>query len=132
MRWSEEDLLNYIRSPEAKTASRRSRARGLEPTEKDLKEIPEATDKELARAKRAGTGERVTKRTREEIRKYINSPEFKAFEDELNNARRPVKQPVTVRLDPDVIDWLKSKPGPYQTRLNHILRVLMRREREGA
>jgi uncharacterized protein (DUF4415 family) len=38
------------------------------------------------------------------------------------------KQSVSVRLDPDVLDWLKSKGAGYQTRLNAILRAVMDQE----
>jgi uncharacterized protein (DUF4415 family) len=40
------------------------------------------------------------------------------------------KRPVTVRLDTDVIDWLKSKGNGYQTRMNAMLRALMESERK--
>jgi uncharacterized protein (DUF4415 family) len=37
---------------------------------------------------------------------------------------RPIKQPVTIRLDADVIDWFKAKvpEGGYQTEINRVLR----------
>ena len=38
---------------------------------------------------------------------------------------RPVKQQVTVRIDADVIDWLKQQGKGYQSRLNSILRQAM-------
>ena len=38
---------------------------------------------------------------------------------------RPVKKPVTVRLDADVVAWLKSQGDGYQTRLNKLLRAAM-------
>lgn len=41
---------------------------------------------------------------------------------------RPVKQSTTVRLDADVLRWLKAKGKGYQTRLNAILREAMMRE----
>ena len=41
---------------------------------------------------------------------------------------RPVKQSTTVRLDADVLQWLKGKGRGYQTRLNAILREAMMRE----
>jgi uncharacterized protein (DUF4415 family) len=41
---------------------------------------------------------------------------------------RPVKQSTTVRLDADVVAWLKAKGKGYQTRLNAILREAMMRE----
>ena len=37
----------------------------------------------------------------------------------------PAKQQVTVRLDTDVLDWLKGYGKGYQTRINRILRAAM-------
>jgi uncharacterized protein (DUF4415 family) len=38
---------------------------------------------------------------------------------------RPVKQQLTVRLDADVVAWLRQKGKGYQTRLNRVLREAM-------
>ena len=38
---------------------------------------------------------------------------------------RPVKQSTTIRIDSDVLAWLKSQGKGYQTRLNSILREAM-------
>ena len=38
---------------------------------------------------------------------------------------RPVKQPVSIRLDADVLAWLKSQGSGYQTRVNTLLRKKM-------
>ena len=38
---------------------------------------------------------------------------------------RPVKQQVTLRLDADVIAWLRMQGKGYQTRLNNLLRAAM-------
>jgi len=38
---------------------------------------------------------------------------------------RPIKKPVTVRLDADVIAWLKKQGKGYQTRINALLRAAM-------
>ena len=38
---------------------------------------------------------------------------------------RPVKQATTVRIDADVLQWLKSNGKGYQTRINTILRDAM-------
>jgi uncharacterized protein (DUF4415 family) len=38
---------------------------------------------------------------------------------------RPVKSQLTVRLDNDVLAWLKAKGRGYQTRINAILRRAM-------
>ena len=42
---------------------------------------------------------------------------------------RPVKEQLTVRIDADVIQWLKSGNTRYQTRLNEILREAMLHDR---
>lgn len=44
---------------------------------------------------------------------------------------RPVKQQLTVRVDADVIAWLRAGGDGYQTRLNAILRKAMVEERAG-
>ena len=38
---------------------------------------------------------------------------------------RPIKKPVTVRLDADVLAWLKAQGKGYQTRINILLRAAM-------
>ncbi len=38
---------------------------------------------------------------------------------------RPVKQQLTVRIDADVVEWLKGQGKGYQSRLNTILRSAM-------
>jgi len=37
----------------------------------------------------------------------------------------PVKKQLTIRLDADVLDWLRGHGRGYQTRINRILRVVM-------
>ena len=37
----------------------------------------------------------------------------------------PVKRQLTIRLDADVLAWLKGQGKGYQTRINRILRVVM-------
>ncbi|MBL4827979.1 MAG: BrnA antitoxin family protein [Spongiibacteraceae bacterium] len=39
--------------------------------------------------------------------------------------RVPSKQPVTLRLDSDVLVWFKSQGQGYQTRINKLLRSYM-------
>ena len=41
---------------------------------------------------------------------------------------KPTKQSTTVRVDSDVLLWLKSKGKGYQTRMNRILREAMLKE----
>ena len=40
---------------------------------------------------------------------------------EIGKFYRPKKKPVTIRLDSDVIDWLKSHGRGYQTKANGLL-----------
>ncbi|HEY6987218.1 MAG TPA: BrnA antitoxin family protein [Bryobacteraceae bacterium] len=42
---------------------------------------------------------------------------------------RPVKKQTTVRIDADVLDWLKSKGEGHLTRINEILRERMLAEK---
>jgi uncharacterized protein (DUF4415 family) len=37
----------------------------------------------------------------------------------------PAKKQLTIRLDEDVLNWLKGHGKGYQTRINRILRVVM-------
>ena len=41
---------------------------------------------------------------------------------------RPIKKPVTLRLDADVLAWFKRDGRRYQTRFNAALRRVMERE----
>jgi uncharacterized protein (DUF4415 family) len=38
---------------------------------------------------------------------------------------RPIKKSLTIRLDADVLAWLKSQGSGYQTRINRLLRAAM-------
>ena len=50
---------------------------------------------------------------------------------ELAEMYRPIKKPVTLRLDADVIAWFKAQGRGYQTRINRALRQVMLGEKEG-
>jgi uncharacterized protein (DUF4415 family) len=41
---------------------------------------------------------------------------------------RPIKKSLTIRLDADVLAWLRSQGKGYQTRLNGLLRAAMERQ----
>ena len=58
----------------------------------------------------------------------VDTAEFPELDDAFfRNAelRVPSKQPVTLRLDADVLAWLKSGGPGYQTRINQLLRRYM-------
>jgi len=44
---------------------------------------------------------------------------------EIGKFHRPAKKPVTMRLDSDVVEWLKSDGRGYQTKANWLLRQAM-------
>ena len=54
-------------------------------------------------------------------RRYITLPETMEW-------YRPIKKPVTLRLDADVLAWFKKSGRGYQTRINRALRNLMKNE----
>jgi uncharacterized protein (DUF4415 family) len=43
---------------------------------------------------------------------------------------KPIKKPVTLRLDADVLAWFKKQGRGYQTRINRALRKAMAEERK--
>ena len=46
----------------------------------------------------------------------------------IGDLYRPLKKPVTLRLDADVLAWFKKGGRRYQTRINEALRKVMERE----
>lgn len=82
---------------------------------------------------------KVTKRQSEEIRALARMREEEIdttdIPEMVSSSRaivgkfyRPIKQSITVRLDADVIAWLKSGGRGYQTRANKMLRSLMEKQ----
>jgi uncharacterized protein (DUF4415 family) len=52
-------------------------------------------------------------------------PLDKSFFTKATQAWPPAKQQLTIRLDADVLAWLKANGRGYQTRINRILRSAM-------
>ncbi len=52
-------------------------------------------------------------------------PVFDWSAAEIGKFYRPTKKPVTMRLDSDVIQWLKADGRGYQTKANWLLRSAM-------
>lgn len=82
----------------------------------------------------------LTQAQREEIERLLAMPdedidlsdipeaEFKNPMRLRDYLHRPRKRSTTIRLDADVLYWLKSKGRGYQTRLNAILREAMKKD----
>jgi len=81
---------------------------------------------------------RISKKTRKELDALATMPDSEidlsdipewTKEDMSKAVRglfyRPIKKSLTIRLDADVIAWLKSQGKGYQTRINHLLRTAM-------
>jgi uncharacterized protein (DUF4415 family) len=46
-------------------------------------------------------------------------------EEVVGKFYRPIKKPLTIRLDADVLAWLKGQGKGYQTRINALLHSAM-------
>jgi uncharacterized protein (DUF4415 family) len=46
----------------------------------------------------------------------------------VNLISPPRKEPISIRLDDDVLDWLRRRGDRYQTEINRILRLAMEAE----
>jgi len=85
--------------------------------------------KQLTAKKRAGL-RRLAQRPDREI-DLSDIPEIRKLPSDAVIGRfyRPKKQSVTIRLDADVLAWLKASGQGYQTRVNKYLRQLMAKQR---
>jgi uncharacterized protein (DUF4415 family) len=86
----------------------------------NLGDIPELTDEQKARLRALDDVEPDT----------VDLPEAPA--ENWKYARqffKPRKEAVSIRLDADVLDWLRHRGDKYQTEINRILRSAMEAER---
>jgi len=56
------------------------------------------------------------------------APQSKLQAMKIRDLYRPLKKPITVRIDADVLAWFKKDGRRYQTRINQALRKAMERE----
>jgi len=81
---------------------------------------------------------RLTHKQRREVARIASAPDSRIDYSDIppltasfwknairNPFYRPVKRQVTVRLDADVIAWLRLPGKGYQSRLNRLLRAAM-------
>ncbi|HPE60352.1 MAG TPA: BrnA antitoxin family protein [Thiolinea sp.] len=62
----------------------------------------------------------------------LNEAAWKNAQPVVGRFYRPIKEQVTVRIDADVLAWLKADGKGYQTRLNKVLREVMEQELHSA
>src|SRR4051812_27924059 len=85
------------------------------------------TAEELAEMRSRGEGQtdwaRVDAMTEEELEASIDHEEEGTFDWSTISTTLPLpKQQLTVRLDPDIVQWFKDHGPGYQTRMNAVLR----------
>jgi uncharacterized protein (DUF4415 family) len=68
------------------------------------------------------------KGTRGQIRTRAAANDWAAPDEKMY---KPIKKPVTLRLDADVLSWFKAQGRGYQTRINRALRAVMAKELKG-
>lgn len=99
----------------------------------------EAAVRRRSAASRTSTGRTQSSKTsarsprRKGLKESASSglPKKKSFSlqsADLAELYRPLKKPVTLRLDADVLAWFKKDGSRYQTRINKALRKVMERE----
>lgn len=63
----------------------------------------------------------------------IDTAEMPPIEDWSKAVRgalfRPIKRPLSMRIDADIIDWFQRQGSGYQTRMNAVLREYVERHR---
>jgi uncharacterized protein (DUF4415 family) len=85
--------------------------------EKHMKNRTRNLDKELA----------TLARMKDEEIDTSDMPEVKDWSRAVvGRFYRPIKEPVTLRLDADVVAWFKEQGPGYQTRINDVLRKVVR------
>jgi len=69
---------------------------------------------------------RVLKRMKDEDIDFSDIPELASSSKvEVGKFYRPIKRSLTIRIDADVLAWLKRQGKGYQTRINKLLREAM-------
>lgn len=87
-------------------------------------------DIDIIRTEREGAENEEVRDLKLEVRRGIDLTDMPEVLDwskaEIGKFYRPAKKPVTIRLDTDIIAWLKSYGRGYQTKTNILLRHAMR------
>jgi uncharacterized protein (DUF4415 family) len=85
-----------------------------------MKRITRRQEKELARLKQLP----------DDDIDLSDAPEVKEWRGAVvGKFYRPIKRPITLRVDADVLDWWKRQGRGYQTRINTLLRKAMEGKR---
>jgi uncharacterized protein (DUF4415 family) len=82
-----------------------------------------STIRAAARARRSSESKSAGKKAKP---RAAVKPDFGAMR--ISDLYRPLKKPITVRIDADVLAWFKKDGARYQSRINAALRKVMERE----
>ncbi len=88
------------------------------------------TLEELKGRRGQSDGKKIAATTDADIERQIaEDPDLQGFDDiDWSKAvfvDAPAKQPISIRLDADILDFFKSKGSGYQGRINRVLRHYM-------
>lgn len=94
------------------------------------------TSEELAEKRRRGESrtdwERVRKLSDKEI-DYTDSPELDDSFFKRAVVAMPVpKESITIRVEPEVLEWFRSKGPRYQTRINAVLKAYVQARKKAS
>ena len=78
----------------------------------------------------AQTEEDIARQIAEDPDDPANDPGWPDDPEKFRLVYPPPKERITVRLDKDVLDWLREEGAGYQTRMNAILRGYMEHARK--
>jgi uncharacterized protein (DUF4415 family) len=79
----------------------------------------------------ATTEEDIARQIAEDPDDPANDPDYPDDPVKFSVVYPPPKERITMRLDKDVLDWLRAQGAGYQTRINAILRGYMEHARKG-
>ncbi len=80
--------------------------------------------------KKTGKGHKIGSLKASAAGRGVMSAKAREWMAEAGRFFKPLKKPVTLRLDADVIAWFKARGRGYQTRINRALREVMMAERK--
>lgn len=113
-----------------KEQSSKSRLNGRKPAGHTAEDRPSTRQRSSAHARTGNQGTLGKKRRSKPLALATEAPHGKRARLPMANPEfyRPLKKPITLRLDADVLAWFKRQGRRYQTRINQALRRVMERE----
>ena len=94
-----------------------------------LRELVDQTDEAFVDAT---TEADIARQIAEDPDDPANDPDYPDDPVKFPIVYPPPKERITVRLDKDILDWLRAQGAGYQTRMNAILRGYMEHARKGS